>query len=77
VLVWFSPNARCVGVIPCWCGSAERPLCRVIACRGGARGLAATRNDGGQPAEPIVAADRCARKIVRFLTPLLRRARGG
>jgi len=33
--------------------------------------------DGGQPAEPIVAADRCAREIVRFLTSLLRRARGG
>jgi len=31
----------------------------------------------GQPAEPSVAADRCAREIVRFLTPLLRRARGG
>ena len=34
-------------------------------------------SDGGQPAEPIVAADRCAREIVRFLTPLLRRACGG
>jgi len=31
----------------------------------------------GQPAEPIVAADRFAREIVAFLTPLLRRARGG
>jgi len=28
-------------------------------------------------AEPSVAADRFARTIVRFLTPLLRRARGG
>jgi len=28
-------------------------------------------------AEQIVAADRFAREIVRFLTPLLRRARGG
>jgi len=34
-------------------------------------------HDGGQPAEPIVAADRCAREIGAFLTSLLRRARGG
>jgi len=32
------PNARCAGVIPGWCGSAERPLCRVVPCWGGARG---------------------------------------
>jgi len=34
-------------------------------------------SDGGHPAEPIVAADRCAREIGAFLTHVLRRARGG
>jgi len=33
-------------------------------------------HDGGQPAEPIVAADRFAHKIVRFLTHALRCACG-
>jgi len=46
-------------------------------CAGVVGLMVATRNDGGQPTEQIVAADRCAREIVRFLTPLLRRARGG
>src|SRR5215212_3897784 len=33
-------------------------------------------NDGGQPAEPIVAADRFAPKIIHFLTQSLACARG-
>ena len=53
---------RVQGVIP-----TERPLCRVVPCWGGARGWRHT-HDGGQSAEPIVAADRCAREIGAFLT---------
>jgi len=61
------PHARCAGVIACsgW-------FCRTpIMPRGSVLGWCAyaeQANDGGQPAEPIVAADRCAREIVAFLT---------
>ena len=57
-------NARRAGVIACWCGSAERPLCRVVPCRSGARGLVATRHDGParrtyRCSRPLRARDRC------------------
>jgi len=65
------------GVVP-----TERPSCRrdcmlvwfrrtpVVPCGSvlGWCAYAEQANDGGQPAEPIVAADRCAREIVAFLT---------
>ena len=46
------PNARCAGVIACWCG-AVMPLRHTSV--------------GGQPAQPAVPADRCAPEIVAFL----------
>jgi len=70
------PNsARGAGVVPYWCGSAERPLCRVIACRGGAIMQGGTRATAASPPNPSLQPT-AAREIVRFLTPLLRRARG-
>ena len=53
-------------MIPCWCDSNQT---LVVPCGSvpewGA--YAEQANDGGQPAEHIVAADRCAREIVAFL----------
>ena len=89
--VWFHPNARRAGVIVCWAWLCRTSVVQAWvragvvppnARRAGWFRAGVVRvswrhaHDGGQPAEPIVAADRYAREIVRFLTPLLRRARG-
>jgi len=61
-----------MGVIP-----AARPSCRCGTVRVWLAHAVGTPKAGDRSAEHVVAADRFAREIVRFLTLLLARARGG